>query len=97
VGTMNLLEAARRFCPESPFVFMSTNKVYGDSPNTVCLKESPTRWDYDDPAYEHGIPESLTIDQSTHSLFGASKLAADLMTQEYGISACRRAACEADA
>jgi CDP-paratose 2-epimerase len=84
VGTMNLLEAARRFCPESPFVLMSTNKVYGDSPNSICLKESPTRWDYDDPAYEHGIPESLTLDQSTHSLFGASKLAADLMTQEYG-------------
>ena len=84
VGTLNLLEAARRHCPESPFVFMSTNKVYGDRPNTIALTELPTRWDYADPRYRHGIPEELSIDQSCHSVFGASKVAADVMTQEYG-------------
>jgi CDP-paratose 2-epimerase len=84
VGTLNLLEAARRSCPESPFVFTSTNKVYGDRPNSVRLRELPTRWDYDDPEYAHGIPESFPVDQSMHSLFGASKLAADVMVQEYG-------------
>ena len=84
VGTLNLLEAARRACPDAPFVHMSTNKVYGDLPNTIRLRELPTRWDYDDPAYENGIPESFSIDQSKHSLFGASKVAADVMVQEYG-------------
>ncbi|MEL7355035.1 MAG: NAD-dependent epimerase/dehydratase family protein [Cyanobacteria bacterium J06560_6] len=84
VGTLNLLEAARQFCPESPFVHMSTNKVYGDKPNTIELKELETRWDYDDAEYAHGIPESFSIDQSKHSLFGASKVAADVMVQEYG-------------
>lgn len=84
VGTLNLLEAARRHCPESPFIHMSTNKVYGDRPNTIPLKELETRWDYDDPAFEHGIAESFSIDQSKHSLFGASKVAADVMVQEYG-------------
>ncbi len=84
VGTLNLLEAARRFCPESPFVHMSTNKVYGDRPNAIRLIEQATRWDYDDPAYVQGIPEELSIDQSTHSLFGASKVAADVLVQEYG-------------
>ncbi len=84
VGTLNLLESARRFCPESPFIHMSTNKVYGDAPNRIKLKELETRWDYDDPSYEHGIPESFSIDQSKHSLFGASKVAADIMVQEYG-------------
>src|SRR5688572_23643275 len=83
-GTLNLLEAARRFCPESPFVHMSTNKVYGDAPNAILLKEETTRWDYADPAFQHGIPETFPIDQSTHSLFGASKVAADVMVQEYG-------------
>jgi CDP-paratose 2-epimerase len=83
-GTLNLLEAARRACPESPFIHMSTNKVYGDAPNRIALRELNTRWDYADPAYEHGIAESFTIDQSTHSLFGASKVAADVMVQEYG-------------
>lgn len=83
-GTLNLLEAARQFCPESPFIHMSTNKVYGDAPNRIKLMELETRWDYDDPAYAHGIPESFTIDQSKHSLFGASKVAADVMVQEYG-------------
>ena len=84
VGTLNLLEAARRACPESPFVHMSTNKVYGDAPNEIPLVELATRWDYADVAYAHGIPESFRTDQSKHSLFGASKLAADVMVQEYG-------------
>ncbi|MCX6937240.1 MAG: NAD-dependent epimerase/dehydratase family protein [Verrucomicrobia bacterium] len=84
VGTLNLLEAARQACPESPFVHMSTNKVYGDAPNRIPLKELDTRWDYSDSAYEHGISETFTIDQSKHSLFGASKVAADVMVQEYG-------------
>jgi CDP-paratose 2-epimerase len=84
VGTLNLLEAARRACPEAPFVHMSTNKVYGDRPNTIALKELETRWDYDDPAYTDGIAEDFSIDQSKHSLFGASKVAADVMVQEYG-------------
>ena len=84
VGTLNFLEAARRSCPESPFVHMSTNKVYGDRPNAIRLKELETRWDYDDPVYSTGIPETLSIDQSKHSIFGASKVAADVMVQEYG-------------
>jgi CDP-paratose 2-epimerase len=84
VGTLNLLEAARQACPESPFVYLSTNKVYGDAPNRIKLTELPTRWEIADAAYAGGIPESFTIDQSVHSLFGASKAAADLMVQEYG-------------
>jgi CDP-paratose 2-epimerase len=84
LGTLHLLEAARRLCPESPFIFTSTNKVYGDKPNTIKLKEMETRWDYDDPDYERGIAEDFSIDQSKHSLFGASKVAADVMVQEYG-------------
>jgi CDP-paratose 2-epimerase len=83
-GTLNLLEAARRSCPESPFLHMSTNKVYGDRPNTLPLRELRTRWEFDDPAYAHGIAEDFPVDQSKHSLFGASKLAADVMVQEYG-------------
>jgi CDP-paratose 2-epimerase len=84
VGTLNMLEAARRECPESPFIHMSTNKVYGDRPNTIRLKELETRWDYDDPNFENGISEDVSIDQSKHSLFGASKVAADILVQEYG-------------
>jgi CDP-paratose 2-epimerase len=84
LGTLHLLEAARQFCPASPFIHMSTNKVYGDRPNQIALRELDTRWDYDDPSYENGIPETLSIDQSKHSLFGASKLAGDVMVQEYG-------------
>jgi len=84
LGTLNLLEAARLFCPESPFVFMSTNKVYGDRPNTLPLVELDQRWDFAEIELRHGINESLSIDQSTHSLFGVSKSAADLMVQEYG-------------
>ncbi|HET9480175.1 MAG TPA: NAD-dependent epimerase/dehydratase family protein [Candidatus Polarisedimenticolia bacterium] len=83
-GTLNLLEAARRFCCDSPFIHMSTNKVYGDAPNRIPMKETATRWDYDDAAFEHGIPETFPIDHSLHSLFGASKVAADILVQEYG-------------
>ncbi len=98
VGTLNLLEAARQACPESPFVHMSTNKVYGDAPNSIHMKELDTRWDYADPAYVNGIAEAFTIDQSKHSLFGASKVAADVMVQEYGRyfnlpTACLRGGC----
>jgi CDP-paratose 2-epimerase len=84
VGTLNLLEAARRACPDSPFVHMSTNKVYGDRPNKISLRELETRWDYADPIYDQGIAEDFPIDQSKHSLFGASKVAADILVQEYG-------------
>ena len=84
VGTLNLLEGARQAAPEAPFVHMSTNKVYGDAPNRIALAELPTRWDFADPAYAHGIAETFSIDQSKHSLFGASKVAADVMVQEYG-------------
>ncbi|MCS7009344.1 MAG: NAD-dependent epimerase/dehydratase family protein, partial [Chthoniobacterales bacterium] len=83
-GTLNLLEAARRFCPDSPFVHMSTNKVYGDRPNTLPLIELETRWEFADPTYQEGIAEDFPIDQSKHSLFGASKVAADIIVQEYG-------------
>lgn len=84
VGTLNLLEAARQFCPEAPFIHLSTNKVYGDLPNSIPLIEQETRWDYGDSAYRNGIAETFSIDQSKHSLFGASKVAADVMVQEYG-------------
>lgn len=84
VGTLNLLESLRRYSTTVPFVHLSTNKVYGDRPNTIALKEAETRWQYDDPRYLNGIPETLPIDQSKHSLFGASKTAADVMVQEYG-------------
>jgi len=97
-ATLNLLEAARRHCPEAPFIFMSTNKVYGDAPNELALVELPTRWDYADPAYYQGIDETMRIDRSKHSLFGASKAAADVMVQEYGRyfgmpTACFRGGC----
>ena len=84
LGTLHVLEAARQVCPESPFIHMSTNKVYGDRPNTLALRETETRWDYADPAYWNGVPENFSIDQSMHSVFGASKVAADVMVQEYG-------------
>ena len=84
VGTLNMLEAARQAVPESPFVHMSTNKVYGDGPNRIPLVELNARWDYLDPAFSGGIPETFSIDQSLHSLFGASKVAADVLVQEYG-------------
>ncbi len=85
-GTLNLLEAARLSCPNATFIFTSTNKVYGDTPNHLPLVELDTRWALD-PAHpwaEFGFPEEMTIDNSTHSLFGASKVAADVMVQEYG-------------
>ena len=84
VGTLNLLEATRRHRPDAVFIQMSTNKVYGDGPNFVPLKELDTRYDYDDPRYEHGIPEDFPIDRCLHSLFGASKVAGDVLAQEYG-------------
>src|SRR5213596_346619 len=84
-GTLNLLEAARTFSPEAPFVFTSTNKVYGDTPNQLPLQELPTRWEIEPGhEYEQGVSESMSIDHSKHSLFGASKAAADLLVQEYG-------------
>ena len=84
VGTLNLLEASRQFTRESPFLFMSTNKVYGDAPNEVSLVELERRYDYARPADFQGISETCRIDRCLHSLFGASKLAADVLTQEYG-------------
>lgn len=84
IGTLNLLEAARQFCAGSPFVHMSTNKVYGDAPNELELIELETRWDYGDLRFREGIREDFRIDQSKHSLFGASKVAADVLVQEYG-------------
>jgi CDP-paratose 2-epimerase len=97
-GTLNLLEAARASSPESPFVFLSTNKVYGDAPNEVPLVELETRWEYADPADRDGIDETCRVDGSMHSLFGASKLAADVLVQEYGRyfglpTVCFRAGC----
>jgi len=83
-GTLNLLEATRQSSRDAVFVQMSTNKVYGDAPNEIPLAELDTRWDYADQRYANGIPESFRIDQSKHSLFGASKVAADVMVQEYG-------------
>jgi CDP-paratose 2-epimerase len=82
VGTLNLLVAARDFCRESPFCFTSTNKVYGDRPNTLPLVEKETRWDYANGL--DGIDETMSVDHCLHSLFGASKLAADVLAQEYG-------------
>lgn len=84
VGTFNLLEATRRYSTQVPFVHMSTNKVYGDAPNEIEMTELATRWDYADKAYEHGIPENFRIDQCKHSLFGSSKVSADISVQEYG-------------
>jgi CDP-paratose 2-epimerase len=100
VGTLNLLEATRELCPNATFIFTSTNKVYGDTPNQLPLVELETRWELDSshPFAEHGIDESMSVDQSTHSLFGVSKLAADTLVQEYGRyfgmkTACFRGGC----
>jgi CDP-paratose 2-epimerase len=98
VGTLNLLEATRRFAPEAPFVHMSTNKVYGDAPNRLPLKELDTRWEYADAGDYGGIREDFPIDQSKHSLFGASKVASDVVVQEYGryfgmATCCLRGGC----
>jgi CDP-paratose 2-epimerase len=84
VGTLNMLEAVRLHAPEAVFVFLSTNKVYGDAPNELPLRELPTRWDYARAEDYNGIREDMRLDRSLHSIFGASKAAADIMTQEYG-------------
>ena len=85
-GTLNLLEALRIFCPEASFIFTSTNKVYGDRPNYLPLKEKKLRFEIDKKHqfYKKGIDESMSLDQTTHSIFGASKTGADLLVQEYG-------------
>lgn len=84
-GTLHVLEAARAHCPEAPFIFTSTNKVYGDTPNRLPLVETETRWEIaQGHPMEQGIDESMSLDQTKHSVFGASKVAADVMTQEYG-------------
>lgn len=85
-GTLNLLEATRQFCPEAVFIFTSTNKVYGDTPNYLPLVETETRWEIDTnhAYYAEGIDEFMSIDQCKHSLFGASKVAGDILVQEYG-------------
>ena len=85
-GTLNMLEMTRKFCPEAVFIFTSTNKVYGDTPNRLPLVELESRWEIDaaHPYYEKGIDEEMSIDQTKHSLFGASKVAADVLVQEYG-------------
>jgi CDP-paratose 2-epimerase len=99
VGTLNLLEAVRRHAPEAVFIFTSTNKVYGDTPNNLPLVELATRWEIEpDHTYVNGIREEMSIDHSTHSLFGASKVAADVLVQEYGRyfgmkTACFRGGC----
>jgi CDP-paratose 2-epimerase len=99
-GTLNVLEATRQSCPDACFIFTSTNKVYGDTPNRLPLVEQPTRWELPDdhPYGRHGIDESMSIDQTMHSLFGASKVAADVLVQEYGRyfgmkTACFRGGC----
>lgn len=85
VGTLNLLEAARTHCPDATFIFCSTNKVYGDLPNSLPLVELERRWELPEShAFFGGIPTAMSIDRSTHSVFGASKVAADVMVQEYG-------------
>lgn len=85
-GTLTLLEMTRQCCPDAVFIFTSTNKVYGDTPNSLPLVELETRWEIDEahPYYKNGIDETMSVDQSKHSLFGASKLAADVLVQEYG-------------
>lgn len=93
-GTLNLLELSRRYCPEAVFIFTSTNKVYGDRPNELPLVEQPLRWEIEaSHPYYGGIPEDMSIDQSKHSLFGASKVAADVLVQEYGRYFDMRTAC----
>lgn len=84
LGTVNLLEATRQHCRETAFIFMSTNKVYGDAPNEKPLRETETRYDYSDPSDYEGVDETCRIDRTLHSLFGASKVAADIYAQEYG-------------
>jgi CDP-paratose 2-epimerase len=98
-GTLILLESTRKYCPGAVFIFTSTNKVYGDTPNRLPLIETETRWEIaDDHTYQKGIREDMSIDQCLHSLFGASKVAADVIVQEYGKyfdmhTACFRGGC----
>ena len=98
-GTLNLLDLTKKFCPDAPFIFMSTNKVYGDNPNTLPLVEKKTRWEIKNyHQFKKGIDETMSIDNCTHSFFGASKSYADLIVQEYGTNiglktACFRAGC----
>lgn len=99
-GTLTLLEMTRKYCPDAVFIFTSTNKVYGDAPNSLPLVELETRWELDESHlyYQNGIDESMSVDQTMHSLFGASKLAADVLVQEYGNyfkmkTACFRGGC----
>ena len=98
-GTLNLLELTKIYCPDTPFIFMSTNKVYGDNPNKLPLLEKSTRWEIKNShKFKNGIDESMSIDNCTHSFFGASKSYADLIVQEYGMNvglktACFRAGC----
>ena len=99
-GTLILLEMTRKYCPKTVFIFCSTNKVYGDTPNSLPLVERETRWEVDKnhPYYENGIDENMSIDHTKHSLFGASKVAADVLVQEYGRyfgmkTACFRGGC----
>jgi CDP-paratose 2-epimerase len=84
VGTFNMLVAHKKYSPNSPFVHLSTNKVYGDSPNHITLKELEKRYDFNDERFFNGIPESFSIDQTKHSLFGSSKVSADISVQEFG-------------
>src|SRR3984893_8956689 len=94
LGTLTVLEATRTYCPDAVFIFTSTNKVYGDTPNLLPLIEQDRRWEIDpDHAFAHGIDETMSIDNSMHSIFGASKIAADLMVQEYGRYFGMRTAC----
>lgn len=98
-GTLTLLESTRKYCPEAVFIFCSTNKVYGDTPNFLPLQEQELRWEIDsNHPYSKGIDETMSIDQTKHSLFGASKVAADVLVQEYGRyfemkTACFRGGC----
>ncbi len=93
-GTLNLLEATRQYAPDAPFIFTSTNKVYGDTPNYLPLIEHDLRWEIEpEHTYANGIREDMSIDQTMHSLFGASKVAADILVQEYGRYFGLRTAC----
>jgi CDP-paratose 2-epimerase len=98
-GTLNLLELTKIYCPDSPFIFMSTNKIYGDNPNKLPLIEKNTRWEINNNhKFKDGIDENMSIDNCTHSFFGTSKAYADLIVQEYGVNvglktACFRAGC----
>jgi CDP-paratose 2-epimerase len=93
-GTLNLLEATRQFAPDSTFIFCSTNKVYGDTPNRLPLVEQDLRWEIDGShSFAQGIDETMSIDQTKHSLFGASKVAADILVQEYGRYFSMKTAC----